>query len=161
VLPLSLPPLRERREDIPLLIDHFMEKFCKQYKRKICHMRPDVVEMLRSAPWKGNIRELANILERAVLLSENNVITMDCLLQEGFALRSGEVEGRRVVPLRQTVEEAEKRAILRALSDQRNNRTEAARALGISRRALYDKMAAYRIGTAAETPAADDAHPDL
>jgi len=146
VVPLTLPPLRERREDIPLLIDYFLNKFCKQYKKKISRINADVLESLINAPWKGNIRELANILERSVLLSENEIITPDCLmnseaLQRISLMKTGERGS--AVSLKQVVEEAEKRAIVQAFKTTRNNRSEAARILGISRRALYDKIAAY------------------
>ena len=148
VVPLVLPPLRERREDIPLLIDFFLDKFCKKYNKKINRINADVLDILVNAPWKGNIRELANILERSVLLSENEIITPDCLLnsaemQRIALMKAG--ERNNALPLRQVVEEAEKRAIALAFKTSRNNRTEAARILGISRRALYDKIAAYHL----------------
>jgi len=146
VVPLTLPPLRERREDIPLLIDYFLDKFCKKYNKKISRINADVLEMLINATWKGNIRELANVVERSVLLSENEVITPDCLLNSTLMQRISLMEGGekgRVLPLKQVVEEAEKRAIILAFKTTKNNRSEAARILGISRRALYDKIAAY------------------
>ncbi len=148
VVPLTLPPLRERREDIPLLIDHFLKKFCKKYNKKISRINADVLEIFVNATWKGNIRELTNILERSVLLSENEVITPDCLLnsveiQRISLMKAG--ERNNALPLKQVVEEAEKKAIIAAFKSSKNNRTEAARILGISRRALYDKIAAYNI----------------
>jgi DNA-binding NtrC family response regulator len=147
VVPLTLPPLRERYEDIPLLIDHFLKKFCKIYKKKINHIEPAVLDLLIASPWKGNIRELANILERGVLLSENDVIAIDNLLQsdipENRLKQNASKEG--VLPLKLVVEEAEKRAIREALRNTNNNRSETARILGISRRALYNKMAVYAL----------------
>ncbi|MBW2000550.1 MAG: sigma-54-dependent Fis family transcriptional regulator [Deltaproteobacteria bacterium] len=145
VIPLCIPPLRERREDIPLLIDHFLKKFSRVYKKKISHIKPEVLEVLINSPWKGNIRELANILERGVLLADNEVISMDCLLgSESRQRRTDEgPDDGPLLSLRQVVEEAEKRAIVRALKSAKNNRTETARLLGISRRALYDKITAY------------------
>jgi len=144
VVPLCLPPLRERREDIPLLVEHFLKKFCKKYKKKISYIRPEVLHMLHNSPWKGNIRELANILERGVLLAENEVITMNCILGANLRARDASSREHKVaLPLKQVVEEAEKRAILQALKSSNDNRSKAAQLLGISRRALYDKMAAY------------------
>jgi DNA-binding NtrC family response regulator len=144
VIPLFLPPLRERREDIPLLVDHFLKRFCKVYKKKISTITPGVLQGLQDFPWKGNIRELANILERAVLLAENETITFDCLSMEPGPVRAGaEITGGAPLPLKQVVEEAEKQAILRALRSTDNNRSLAARVLGISRRAFYDKIAQY------------------
>jgi DNA-binding NtrC family response regulator len=148
VVPLSLPPLRERREDIPLLIDYFLDRFCKKYNKKINKINANVLEMLINAPWKGNIRELTNILERSVLLSENETITTDCLLnstevQPISLMKSSEKNN--VLPLKQILEEAEKRAIISACKVSRNNRSEAARILGISRTTLYEKITAYGI----------------
>jgi DNA-binding NtrC family response regulator len=146
VVPLTMPPLRERREDIPLLIDYFLDKFCRRYKKKISRINSDALEVLLHAPWKGNIRELANILERSVLLSENEIITSDCLMSSSELQKSsliGAKDQSNALPLRQVVEEAEKKAILQAIKTTRHNRSEAARLLGISRRALYDKIAAY------------------
>jgi DNA-binding NtrC family response regulator len=145
VVPLSLPPLRERREDIPLLIDYFLGRFCRKYNKKINQINANVLEMLINAPWKGNIRELANIIERSVLLSENETITTDCLLNSSEVYSMKSAGKNKVLPLRQVVEEAEKRAIISACKASNNNRSEAARILGISRRALYDKIAAYNI----------------
>jgi len=145
VIPLCLPPLRDRREDIPLLLDHFLHKFCKIYKKKISSIKPDVLDMLLNSSWKGNIRELANILERGVLLAENETISMDCIVSSDMRQRKaakGSDDGP-VLSLKEVVEEAEKRAIARALKSANNNRSETARMLGISRRALYDKIAAY------------------
>jgi DNA-binding NtrC family response regulator len=144
VVPLCLPPLRERLEDIPLLIDHFLGKFCKAYKRKISTIKPNVLEAMYGWPWKGNIRELANILERAVLLAEDETLTLDCLSIEQVSASDGSaVADNAPLPLKQVVEEAEKSAIIKALKAADNNRTMAARLLGISRRAFYDKMAQY------------------
>lgn len=147
VIPLCLPPLRDRREDIPLLIDHFLKKFCKIYKKKISSIKPDVLDMLLNSSWKGNIRELANILERGVLLAENEIISMDCILSGDLRQRRGDrdPDDGPILSLKEVVEEAEKRAIARALKSANNNRSETARMLGISRRALYDKIAAYGI----------------
>jgi DNA-binding NtrC family response regulator len=144
VVPLHLPPLRERREDLTLFIDYFIKKFCKDYKKKISQIDPRVLQMLYNSSWKGNIRELANILERGVLLAEDEAITMDCLCVEPIDLiRLNGSESGEFLSLKQVVEEAESKAILRTLEATNNNRTQAARLLGISRRSLYDKLAAY------------------
>ncbi len=147
VVPLHLPPLRERREDIPLLIDFFLKKFCKRYKKRISLIKPEVLEMFLQSLWKGNIRELANILERGVLLAENEVISMDCIMSTYPHERLTKKPGQEspALPLRQVVEEAEKKAIIQALKNANNNRSQTARLLGISRRALYDKIAAYNL----------------
>jgi DNA-binding NtrC family response regulator len=144
VVPLRLPPLRDRSEDIPLLIDHFLSRFCKVYKKKISSIKPEALQILYDSPWKGNIRELANILERAVLLAEGETLTLDCLNIDYQPRREtgGAMDGP-PLSLRQVVEEAEKNAIVKALKAADNNRSMAARLLGISRRAFYDKIAQY------------------
>ncbi len=145
VVPLHIPPLRERKEDIPLLIQHFLDRFCGMYKKKISEIKPAVLDMIYTLPWKGNIRELANILERGVLLAENETLTLDCLnIDFPRTERPGSGEGPSL-SLRRIVEEAEKNALLQALKAASNNRTMAARLLGISRRAFYDKMAQYGV----------------
>lgn len=145
VIPITLPPLRERLEDIPLLVDFLLDKFCTKYNKKITHINPEVLVSFMKAPWKGNIRELANILERAVLLSEDKAITLDCLLQyDILGIRNEkDVEIQEPLLLKEAVKESEIRAIMRALKRASDNRSEAARILGISRRALYDKIEAY------------------
>ena len=100
--------------------------------------------MLHTSSWKGNIRELANIVERGVLMAENGVVTMDCLCAEPVDFcRAAKEESVKFLSLRQVVEKAEKKAIQQTLQATGNNRTQAARLLGISRRSLYDKLAAY------------------
>jgi DNA-binding NtrC family response regulator len=130
------------------LIDHFLHRFCKKYNKTINRIHPDVLESFLNAPWKGNIRELANILERAVLLSEGSGITQECLFNTDlFSGRPAvNAEAREPLLLKDAVMESEKRTIKRALRKAMNNRSEAARLLGISRRALYDKMEAYGLG---------------
>lgn len=147
VIPITLPSLRERHEDIPLLVDFFLDKFCRKYNKKIIHINSDVLESFMSAPWKGNIRELANILERAVLLSEDKTITLDCLLQSDiFKIRiEKDMEMQEPFLLKEAVRKSEIRTIMRALRKASDNRSEAARILGISRRALYDKIEAYNL----------------
>jgi DNA-binding NtrC family response regulator len=145
VVPLYLPPLRERRDDIPLLVHHFLEKLCRSYKKTINEVKPAVIEMMYSLPWKGNIRELANILERGVLLAENNTLTLDCLSIDYPRVESGHATDGSSLSLRRVTEDAERNAILQALKVSNNNRSMAARLLGISRRAFYDKMTQYGI----------------
>ena len=143
VVPLNLPPLRERKEDLPLLIDHLIKALCHTYKRKITQIRQDYLQALYNSPWRGNIRELANVMERSILLAEDGILSYDCLCMEICA--PAQQADTSVVPLGRAVEEAEKKAILNAMRAAHNNRSEAARLLGISRRALYDKLAQYQL----------------
>jgi DNA-binding NtrC family response regulator len=147
VVPLHLPPLRDRKEDIPFLIEYYLNKFCKLYKKNISLIKPEVLDLLLNSTWKGNIRELTNLLERGVLLADNDTITMDCILQQNEKVKilERDFEKAEALPLKQVVEEAEKKAIIKALNTTNNNRSETARLLGISRRALYDKIASYNL----------------
>ncbi|MBN1848487.1 MAG: sigma-54-dependent Fis family transcriptional regulator [Deltaproteobacteria bacterium] len=144
VIPLRMPPLRERREDLPQFIAHFVNVYNKRYKKKVSRIDPKVMQMLNSSFWKGNIRELENAIERAVLLAEGETITGDLFgyQTQGFA---GDDREYHSLPLKEIVEEAEKQAIQQVLAETEGNRTEAAKKLGIGRRTLYDKMAAYTL----------------
>jgi transcriptional regulator with PAS, ATPase and Fis domain len=143
VVPLYLPPLRERRDDLPLLIDFYMKTFCQIYKKKITEIKQDYLQALYNSPWKGNVRELANVMERSILLAEEGVLTYDCLCTE-VPSSHAEMETS-VIHLNRVVEEAERKAILNAMRTSENNRSEVARLLGISRRTLYDKLAQYKL----------------
>jgi DNA-binding NtrC family response regulator len=102
--------------------------------------------MFHSSLWKGNIRELANIIERGVLLAENATVNMDSVCAGSFAVpQVDHGKSARLLSLKSVVEDAERNAILKTLKATDNNRSEAARLLGISRRALYDKLAAYSL----------------
>ncbi|MBA4395574.1 MAG: sigma-54-dependent Fis family transcriptional regulator, partial [Desulfobacca sp.] len=143
VVPLYLPPLRERKEDLPLLIDFYLKTLCQTYKKQITHVNQDFLQALFHWPWRGNIRELANVMERSILLSEGGTLTLDCLCTEiPVTPKDSEAPPRQ---LSQVLQEAEKKAIIQAMQVTRNNRTESARLLGISRRALYDKLALYNL----------------
>ena len=148
VIPIVLPPLRERTDEMTSLIGHFIKKFNARYGKSIAGVSPAAMQMLFEQPWKGNIRELENVLERAVLLAGQDMLTPDTL---GLQLSSGEArrpagadEGR---SLQQTVQEAERRAIEQALRIAGGNRTQAAAMLGIGRRTLYDKLEEYGLET--------------
>jgi DNA-binding NtrC family response regulator len=142
VIPLHLPPLRERLEDLPQFVGQFVSTFNKRYKKNVTRIDPQVMRTLMGLPWKGNIRELENTLERAVLLADGNAITWDLLCFQTTSKAAVETE-QPTLSLKQVVEDAEKSAILQTLEETEGNRTLAARRLGIARRTLYDKMAAY------------------
>jgi DNA-binding NtrC family response regulator len=135
VIPIALPPLRERRGDVDLLADHFLERF----GTRRLGLSPQARDALRARPWPGNVRELENALERAALLCRGPVIEpADLEDGERPALRLGSsLAGL-------TVREMERRLIFDTLKRTRNNRTQAARLLGISIRTLRNKLAEYR-----------------
>jgi len=147
VIPLEVPPLRERREDLLQFVGHFVSVFNLRYNKNITKLSPRALQAIMELPWKGNIRELKNVIERAVLMADGQTITLGCLGVNHIdqALRDPGQE-MKPVSLKKAVEEAEKKAIRRALALAQGNRSQAALFLGIGRRTLYDKIAQYRLG---------------
>ena len=142
VIPITLPPLRDRREDIPLLAAHFLKLVTERNGRPIRGFAPKAMDLLMRNRWKGNIRELENVVERAVIMTRGEYIQPEDLptnLQEPGA---GEPLG--ITPGR-PLSELEREAILRTLEMVAGNRTETARLLGISRRTLQYKLKEYGV----------------
>jgi two-component system response regulator FlrC len=147
VIPLKLPPLRERREDIGFLARHFMEHFVREYGKNGLDFANGVLEELEKRKWSGNVRELKNIIERGVLLATGDSITLQDLLgeygemEEQLSAQGGNFgQGSETFNLG----DMEKEMVRRALSKTKGNRTHAARLLGISVRTLRNKLAEYR-----------------
>jgi len=159
VVPVALPPLRERLEDIAALVEHFIAKYNQRLTRSVKGITREGLERLREYPWPGNIRELENIIERSVLFSDSDELQERDLPPElaartrvlrmrpsetaadtlqGGAVRQGPVDLKEVV--RQATLELEKDLIQRALTDTGANVTHAARRLKISRKSLQNKM---------------------
>ncbi len=145
VIPLRLPPLRERREDIMLFVDYFIRKFNTRYNKKITEVSPGAVQLLMDSPWKGNIRELENVIERAVLLTDDQIITIHSLYSHVQAFDNVNSPTNQTMSLKKIVERAEIQAIRNALITADGNRSKAAQILEIGRRTLYDKIDAYNI----------------
>ncbi|MCG8530135.1 MAG: sigma 54-interacting transcriptional regulator, partial [Desulfovibrionales bacterium] len=145
VIPLHLPPLRERKFDIPVFAAHFLKKYNARYNKKVTRLDPMVLRELQDAPWRGNIRELENTMERTVLLAESDVVTRD-LLSFGTRGERSKAPCHSHPSLKAVVEEAERMTIEQALEENQGNRTRTAKQLGIGRRTLYDKMDFYQIG---------------
>ncbi len=147
VVPVHLPPLRDRREDIPLLIDHFIKKSCKENDLEPKKVSAQGVRQLMEYQWPGNVRELENLIARAVLISSGPEITPEFLFP--LAVSSG--AGARDLPLPQATKTAlqilERQKIIQALQEMKGNRSRAARLLGISRAAFYKKLRNYELGT--------------
>ena len=134
VIEINLPPLKDRREDISLLVAHFLERFNSKFHKKIRGISEKAHKLFMEYSWPGNIRELENSLEHAFILCRNDTITVEHLPAhlKGFSMETeGDDFGR---------------CILEALKKSRWNKTEAARLLGISRQSLYRKMKKYHIG---------------
>jgi len=147
VISIHLPPLRERREDIPLLMDHFLKKFREQNQRPVSDISKEARSWLLRYPYPGNVRELENLIERAVVLCRGAVITTQDLpfhLQDAKSEEMGEFP-HESKGLPETLEEIEKDLILKALQQHHGIQTKAAETLGISERVLRYKMKKYKI----------------
>ncbi len=143
VIPIELPPLRDRMNDFVTFVGHFVQKFNSRYHKNISGVSPAALRLLMEQPWKGNIRELENVLERAVLLAEGVEITPDTLgLRHSGSVRR-DYSSHVPVSLQDAVRSAEQRTIAQALALTDGNRTKAASLLGIGRRTLYDKLEEY------------------
>jgi DNA-binding NtrC family response regulator len=147
VISIPLPPLRERREDIPLLIDHFLKKFSKQNQKTISDLSKEARSLLLRHPYPGNIRELENLIERAVVLCRGEIITTQDL---PFHLKEEQPEhlwetGGKAKTLPESLEEIERDLIINALHQHQGVQTRAAESLGISERVLRYKIKKYRI----------------
>ena len=155
VVPIELPPLRERAQDIPLLVSHFVARFNERLRKQVVGLSEQAVEALLRYPFPGNIRELENIIERTVLLAEGPQIQVHDLppnvwqpTVQATGLAKGPVvqETGRVPPtslkeiVRQETERVEREMIVRALHEKQGNVTQAAKQLGISRKSLQIKM---------------------
>jgi len=136
VVTIELPPLRERKEDIPLLAQHFLKKFAVENQKELTDFSPEATDFLLKYEWPGNVRELENAIERAVILAKNSYIEVADLPQENLLLAHSAPPGK-------SLEEIEKNHILNILNETGGNCTKAARILGISRVTLYNKIKAY------------------
>ena len=139
VFNLDLPPLRERREDIPLLVQAFITEFNKMNNKGIRAVDQDTLYVLEHYPWPGNIRELRNVIERATILAEGDFIEMRHLPPTLVAKGEESLPTLTIAP-GTTVDEAERRLILLTLEHCRNNKTRAAEVLGISLKTLHNKL---------------------
>lgn len=142
VIPLQVPPLRDRPEDIEMLTGYFVRRSCTENDRALMEVMPDALEAIAQHPWRGNVRELENCIERTVILCEGNVLSIDELRLDGDMGEEGGMESLDNVSL--TLREMEKELILRRLNRTGGNRTRAAEMLGISVRTLRNKINQYR-----------------
>jgi DNA-binding NtrC family response regulator len=144
VFAIDLPPLRERKDDIPLLVQAFLKEFNERNGRAVVATDPAASRMLEHYPWPGNVRELRNVIERATILAEGQFIEPRHLPPN--LVRSGETAQPSLqLPPGTTVEEAERRLILMTLEHTRDNKTRAAEILGISLKTLHNKLNKLKI----------------
>jgi DNA-binding NtrC family response regulator len=143
VIPIGIPPLRGRRDDIPVLIDHFVEKHRQRTGKRIDRVEDDVVDALRQYEWPGNVRELENTIERAVVLATGPVLTQQSISLLGASSTTS--SGLPSMRLHNNLEWVERETIRRALEQAGGVKKDAAEMMGISQRALSYYLAKYRI----------------
>ncbi|NUR55957.1 MAG: sigma 54-interacting transcriptional regulator, partial [Acidobacteria bacterium] len=143
VIPIHIPPLRERRDDIAVLVEHFIHKHAQRAGKRIDGIEPGVLEALQTADWPGNVRELENTVERAVVLSMKAVIGPDVVRLLGVS--SAPPTGLPSLNLRQNLDWAERETVRRALETSAGVKKDAAETMGISQRALSYYLAKHRI----------------
>jgi two-component system NtrC family response regulator len=141
----TIPPMRQREGDAALLAHHFKNKFCAQESRSSLHFSPDALAAIEGYAWPGNVREMENCIKRAVIMADGNTIVADDL---GLPDTDVEIEGE-PLNLRQVRDEAEYKAIVKALARVDGNIVKASEMLGVSRPTLYDLMGRHGIKTAA------------
>lgn len=141
VIPFTIPPLRERKGDIPLLVQHFLEKYSSLNGRGMATISDEALSALMGLEWKGNVRELENTIERATLLTEHETI-----LPEHLFLEDAANDKHKPIQIRpgMTVKEMEKELIFKTLQEVNDNRTHAADMLGVSIRTLRNKLREYK-----------------
>jgi two-component system response regulator AtoC len=150
VFPVTIPPLRERKEDIPLLVEFFIQKYCKELKTPPKVMAKDALEMLLDYPWKGNVRELENCIERAIILCDGETILPEYItLNEKIlfesTFRNLPMEGTLEETVKEATRIAETQRIIRALGETGGNKTRAAERLRVSYKTLLTKIKDYNI----------------
>ena len=155
VVAINLPPLRKRKEDIPILANHFLEVYNQKFKKNIQSITPEGLDILTNYLWPGNIRELENVMQRGIILAYGPALGKKDLLDvypslgdsvDSSDLSTGEAPGSSLSDkVGMTVESTEKRLILEALKDENWRRQETAKRLGISRKSLHNKMKKYGI----------------
>ncbi|MBM4439963.1 MAG: sigma-54-dependent Fis family transcriptional regulator [Candidatus Rokubacteria bacterium] len=151
VVPITVPPLRERSSDVPVLVEHFVQRYTRELGRRIEGVTPEALAALREYQWPGNVRELQNVIERAVALVESgsiglNDLPTDVLLPD----HRGRVKQAENLPLRTATDEFERQIVLRILERVRWNRSEAARILGIHRNSLKVKLQRWGVAIPGE-----------
>ncbi len=142
VVLLTVPPLRERQEDIPQLVEHFVSRFAEKNRKTVVSIAPDCMELLCSYQWPGNVRELENAIERGVILMRGDQLSKKSL-PLSIQKFGGEKQMKHTAGHPSSLYEAEKVVILNTLEETHGNKSEAARRLGITRKTLLNKLHKY------------------
>lgn len=145
IVPIVIPPLRQRRDDIPLLIEHFLEHFCKRHGRNHKRISPEAMKVLVAAQWPGNVRQLRNVVERLVVTVMGETVRVDDIPAELTASAASRSNNPAAVTLTEAVERTEKECIAAALAACESHREKTAKLLGISVRTLHYKMNRYEL----------------
>jgi transcriptional regulator with PAS, ATPase and Fis domain len=145
VIYLKVPTLRERKEDIAPLIDVFIRQYATLNAKKVRGISKDALEALVRYDWPGNIRELKNIMERMIVLSSGEMLTMDQIPEDLRSEKDLETSGHPGIESMTRISDAEKEMIRKALIENKGNKSVAAAKLGISRRTLYRKLEEYKL----------------
>lgn len=153
VIELYVPPLRHRKDDIPLLAEHFINHFTATYGIEKIGIEAECMELFMAHDWPGNVRELRNVIERAVIFSDGRAITTELLpptirknqpqVQTVSAPPASDYESMMQIPIGLSLEEVERRVIKHTLQSVDNNKTEAAKILGFARKTLHNKLDKY------------------
>ncbi|GAI02537.1 unnamed protein product [marine sediment metagenome] len=143
VVPITLPPLRERTEDIPLLIEHFIKIFGKRFNKTITNVSSDAMDLLLDYPWPGNVRQLEHAIEHAFIHCTGRIIQTGHLPDE--INQKSSLLINRIINTENPIKEIEKEVILSALRKNNWNREKTAKVLKISRITLWRKMKKYSI----------------
>lgn len=152
VFPITIPPLRDRREDIPALADYFIEKFCREMNKNGKKLSPESLKIMDRYHWPGNVRELENIIERSIILCESRTINPEHLairLATTSEIRLREGAGLKEVSA-QAQADAEKTLIMRVLAQTRGNKKKCAEILQIDYTTLFEKLKKYGLYTKKE-----------
>jgi Nif-specific regulatory protein len=142
VFPIRVPPLRERRDDVPLLAHHFLERYAREFGKPTAGFADDALALLAAYDWPGNVRELENEIQRLVIQVEPGELIGAAILSprvrqvEGILTQAANAKGT----LREMVDQVERHILADALREHGNNKTAAAKALGITREGLHKKL---------------------
>jgi len=157
VIPIFVPPLRDRAEDIPRLAEYFMADLAREYGRRPKKLDPSAAAALQTYRWPGNVRELRNVIERMMIMAPGDTITAaDLPFLDSGALAVAEGSGGVAMPLHEARERFERGYILRALSAQQGNISRTAEALGVERSNLYRKMRSFGIAPSRKVEGEDE-----
>lgn len=148
VFPIVIPPLRDRREDIPALVDHFISYYSKEMKKEVKKNSPEAMDLLMAHPWTGNVRELQNAIERAIILSDGNELLLEhyglkTKTQGDFSIRDVSIEGTLQEVSENVTRLVESKLIRKVLNETGGNKTRAAEILQVSYKTLLTKIKDY------------------